>query len=96
MRYTDPLQLISRIDADLLVILVREQFNSMMAKKGNYATRFKSLGVGVKHDHKPISVMLPPETDAYVRALANRSQWLRQAVEEKMERDKQQAGKPLD
>lgn len=64
-----------------------------MAKRGNYATQFKPKGVGVKHKHKPVSVMLPPETDAYVRALPNRSEWLRQAVEEKIERDKQQSEK---
>lgn len=64
--------------------------------RADYATRFKSQGIGVKHGHKPVSVMLPADLDAYVRALPNRSQWLRQAVEEKIERDKQQAGKPLD
>ncbi len=41
-----------------------------MAKgKKNHATRFKSKGVGVNHDHKPVAVMLPLQMDAYVRAL---------------------------
>jgi hypothetical protein len=62
----------------------------MTETTGNYATQFKSKGVGVKHDHKPICMMLPPETDSYVRALPNRSEWLRQAVAEKIDRDKQQ------
>jgi len=59
--------------------------------RGDYATRFKSQGVGVKHESKPICVMLPPELDEYVRSLPNRSEWLRAAITEKMERDKQLA-----
>ncbi|MBD2212193.1 hypothetical protein H6G27_20315 [Nostoc linckia FACHB-104] len=44
------------------------------------ATRFKSKGVGVKCDTKPISVMLPEDLDAYVRSKPNRSEWLRQVI----------------
>lgn len=35
-----------------------------------------------------------PGLDAYIRALPNRSEWLRQAITEKIDRDKQQAEKP--
>ena len=62
----------------------------MTEEPGNYATRFKSKGIGVSHSHKPVSVMLPPDIDAYVHALPNRSEWLRQAIREKIQRDKQQ------
>lgn len=47
-------------------------------------------GLGTKHGHKPISVMLPPELDMWVRGLDNRSEWIRQAIAEKLERDQQQ------
>lgn len=46
----------------------------------DYETRFQPKGVGVKHDTKPISVMLPEDLDQYVRAKKNRSQWLRQVI----------------
>ena len=37
---------------------------------------------------KPVSVLLPPETDEYVRSLSNRTEWLREAIAEKVEREK--------
>lgn len=46
-----------------------------------------SKGLGVKHSQKPVSVMLPPEIDALVRSLPNRSEFIRQAVIEKLERE---------
>jgi hypothetical protein len=61
----------------------------MNQERGDHETRFKPLGVGVKHDTKPICVLLPTELDAYVRSLPNRSQWLREAIAEKMARDRQ-------
>ncbi len=48
--------------------------------RNDIATRFKSKGVGVKSDTKPISVMLPEDLDAYVRIKPNRSEWLRQVI----------------
>lgn len=48
--------------------------------RNDIATRFKSKGVGVKCDTKPISVMLPEDLDAYVRSKPNRSEWLRQVI----------------
>lgn len=50
-------------------------------------TQFKGKGLGIKHRQSPICVMLPPDLDAYVRSLPNRSEWLRQAIKEKMERE---------
>ena len=54
---------------------------------GNEHTQFKSRGVGVSHNHKPISVMLPAEIDAIVRSLDNRSEFVRQAIIEKLQRE---------
>ena len=44
-------------------------------------------GLGTKHGHKPVSVMLPPELDGWERSLDNRSEWIRQAILEKFERE---------
>lgn len=48
---------------------------------------FKSTGVGVKHGTKPVSVMLPPELDEIVRSLPNRSQFIREAIAEKVKKE---------
>ena len=56
-------------------------------KKNNISTRFQSSGVGIKHDTKPVCVMLPEYLDAYLRSKPNRSQWLRQIIAEAVERE---------
>ncbi len=43
--------------------------------------------IGLKHGQKPVSVMFPPELDVWVRSLDNRSEFIRQAVVEKLERE---------
>ncbi|NEP02729.1 MAG: hypothetical protein F6K58_29580 [Symploca sp. SIO2E9] len=53
----------------------------------DYRTRFKSNGVGTKSKQKPVSVMLPAKVDAVVRAMPNRSQFIREAIIEKLERE---------
>lgn len=50
-------------------------------------TQFKGKGIGVKHKQKPVSVMLPSEIDAVVRSLPNRSEYIRQAIAEKLKKD---------
>jgi metal-responsive CopG/Arc/MetJ family transcriptional regulator len=50
-------------------------------------TQFKGKGLGVKHKQKPVSVMLPQEIDVVVRSLPNRSEYIRQAIAEKLEKD---------
>lgn len=47
----------------------------------DYLTRFQGEGIGTRHGQKPISVNLPAELDQYVRAKANRSAWVRAAIE---------------
>ena len=47
----------------------------------DHLTRFQGSGIGVTHKTKPISVLLPPELDSYVRAKDNRSAWVRAAIE---------------
>lgn len=39
---------------------------------------------------KPLSVRVNAEVDAWVRSLPNRTEWLREAIEAKYEREKQQ------
>ena len=50
-------------------------------------TQFKGKGLGVKHKQQPVSVMLPNEIDSVVRSLPNRSEYIRQAIAEKLKRD---------
>gem|GEM_PF-1468729 len=60
----------------------------MSETRGDYLTRFESAGVGTKSKQAPISVMLPAEIDLIVRALPNRSEWVRAAIVEKLAREK--------
>lgn len=53
----------------------------------DYQTRFKSKGIGTASGQKPISVMLPKEIDAIVREMPNRSEWIRSAIIEKLQRE---------
>jgi hypothetical protein len=50
-------------------------------------TKFTGYGLGINHDHKPVCVNLPPEIDAIVRSLPNRSEKLRQWIIEGVERE---------
>ena len=54
----------------------------------------KSKGIGTKYGKsKPVSVLLPPELEAWVRSLDNRSEWIREAITEKYEREQSKAPK---
>lgn len=55
--------------------------------RGGYSTRFKGKGVGLKSGQKPVSTTLPNKYDEYVRSLNERSEFIRQAVIEKIERE---------
>ncbi|NER32311.1 MAG: hypothetical protein F6J89_33110 [Symploca sp. SIO1C4] len=46
-----------------------------------------SQGLGIKSNQKPVCVMLPPSIDTIVKAMPNRSEFMRAAVIEKLERD---------
>jgi hypothetical protein len=59
----------------------------MSEVRADYKTRFKGKGIGVKHKQKPVSVMLPEDIDTIVRAMPNRSEFIRQAIIEKLERE---------
>lgn len=39
----------------------------------------------------PVSVFLPLEVDEFVRSLPNRTEWLREAIKEKLEREQKQS-----
>ncbi|TAG91234.1 MAG: hypothetical protein EAZ09_18970 [Oscillatoriales cyanobacterium] len=61
-----------------------------MAKKkliGNEATQFQPKGVGCSEKQPPVSVKLPVEIDAIVRSLDNRSEFIRAAIIEKLQRE---------
>ena len=48
----------------------------------------QSKGLGITHKQAPVSVMLPPKIDTIVRAMPNRSDFIREAISEKLEREK--------
>ena len=54
-------------------------------KKKDY--KFKGKGLGTTDKQSPVSVKLPPEIDAAVRSLPNRSEYLRKAIVAQLERD---------
>lgn len=45
-------------------------------------------GIGTKHGQKPVCVMLPQDIDKVVKAMPNRSEFIRTAILEKLEREK--------
>ena len=59
----------------------------MKEARADYKTRFKSKGIGTKSKQKPVSVLLPRDIDSIVKALPNRSEFIRQAILEKLERE---------
>jgi hypothetical protein len=59
----------------------------MSKVRADYQTRFQGKGIGTKHKQKPVSVMLPEEIDMVIRAMPNRSEFIRQAIIEKLERE---------
>ncbi len=56
--------------------------------RADVKTRFQGKGLGIKNKQKPVSVMLPEDIDRIVRALPNRSEFIRQAIAEKIEKEK--------
>jgi hypothetical protein len=44
-------------------------------------------GLGTNHETPPISVKFSPKVDEYLRSLPNRSDFIRQAIIEKLERE---------
>ena len=55
--------------------------------KREYVKKYLSKGLGTATDTRPISVKLPPDIDKAVRSIPNRSDWLREAIKEKLERE---------
>ena len=56
-----------------------------MEKKVKY--KIKSKGLGTKQKYPPLTVRMPPEIDAVVRSLPERSEFMREAIIEKLERE---------
>ncbi len=57
------------------------------ANPDNHHTRFKGRGLGTRHKQAPLSVLVHHEMDQYVRAKPSKSDWLREAISEKIERE---------
>lgn len=58
----------------------------MARKGGNPDTYYKSNYKG-KVSKKAVAVKLPLELDEFVRSLPNQSDWIREAIAEKIERE---------
>lgn len=56
-----------------------------MAKKGGNPQKFAKCSEEMAQS--PLSVRVPIEIDQYVRSLPNRTEWLRQAILEKKQRE---------
>jgi hypothetical protein len=61
----------------------------VMRGNPNPKHKFKQADVG-QVAKTPISVKLPIEVDEWIRELPNRTEWLRQAITEKYEREQAQ------
>ncbi len=57
------------------------------ANPANHHTRFKGRGLGTRHKQPPLSVLVHWRVDQYVRAKPSKSDWLRSAIFEKIERE---------
>lgn len=60
-----------------------------MAKKGGNPQDFLKYEKPIAE--KPLSVRVDLEIDEFVRSLPNRTEWLREAIAEKYQREQQQA-----
>lgn len=58
-----------------------------MKQRGGIETRFKPQYGDKAMSRKPIGVLLPMELDTFVRSLPNKSEWVREAIAEKYERE---------
>lgn len=56
-----------------------------MEVRADYKTRFKCQTGKLMAKH-PVSVLLTAEVDEFVRSLPNKSDWLREAIAEKYQR----------
>ncbi|HEY9835460.1 MAG TPA: hypothetical protein V6D27_00970 [Vampirovibrionales bacterium] len=72
----------------------------MELKPGSKRKDFEGRGIGVTKRTSPISVMLPPEMEEYVRVSlkaqgVDRSDWLRDAIRQAIARDKKAAKRAI-
>ena len=63
-----------------------------MKKNKTQDHKFKGKGLGTSDKQSPVSVKLPPEIDSIVRSLPNRSEFLREAIAEKLRKEGLLAG----
>lgn len=55
--------------------------------KNTGRTHFKGKGLKTTNKQTPVSVKLPPELDRIVKSLPNRSEFIREAIAEKIARE---------
>ncbi|MBE9117209.1 hypothetical protein IQ249_15015 [Lusitaniella coriacea LEGE 07157] len=55
----------------------------------------KGKGLGIKNKQNPVCVMLPPQIDKIVKALPNRSEFIRAAIIEKLAREEGEIASPV-
>ena len=60
----------------------------MTEERADYKTRFEGQGMGSKSKQPPICAIFPADVDKILRSLPNRSEYIRDAVIDKMKRDK--------
>ncbi len=68
-------------------ILVYLENKQMARKGGNPETYFRAKGS--ESVTKTITVKVSPTLEAFVKSLPNRSEWIREAITEKAERERQ-------
>ena len=59
----------------------------MSKERADIKTRFKGKGIGLKHKQKVVATALPPDLDVLVRAKPNISEFIREAIAEKLEKE---------
>ncbi len=59
----------------------------MKRKKKCYESKYAFKGLGIGHYQAPVCVMLPPDLDEIMRSLENRSDFIRDAIAEKVKRE---------
>lgn len=59
-------------------------------KRRDYENRFKSIGP--ERMGAPVAVCLPVEVDRWLRALPNRSEWLRRVICEAVAKEQEKSG----
>lgn len=72
---------------DNYIITLRQRGFVIIFMNKKEKSCFKGKGLGTTNKQLAVSVKLPPEVDKVVRSLPNRSDWLRETIAQRLERD---------